>query len=57
MTKDYIMSRPKKGAQLHYGDLLDDSGSDWHTKARALRMRRWRVLKKANKKLSEQMKW
>ncbi len=58
MTREYfIVSKPKKSAELNYSDLLDNSESSWHLKAKSLRMRRWRMLKQANKDLRQKNSW
>ena len=56
MAQVYIVARPTTKAPLRYADLLDDSSSEWHNKARDLRMRRWRALKRSTKTLPKS-KW
>jgi hypothetical protein len=57
MTEYFIVSRPSRTAHLRYNDLLDNTDTNWHTKAKALRMRRWRAVKRANKTLRQNHSW
>lgn len=42
-----IISQPKKIADLNFDAVEELVGGDWHEKAEALQLRRWRALKRA----------
>jgi hypothetical protein len=54
MTKYMIVARPVRWSGLKYTELVDDESGEWHEKARALQVRRWRALKRASKNKQEQ---
>lgn len=46
MGKYYLISRPVRTSDIDFAD-LQDTGESWHVKAKQLRVRRWRNLRKS----------
>lgn len=54
MSKYFYVARPTRWTGMKYVDLLDDERGEWHEKARALQVRRWRALKRAGRQSPKQ---